>query len=99
MFSVFYPRDTQARRERYFHNDPWKRDYDKKLSALTDELYALDGGLSFHQIKGSMAVEGGARRRLCHAQIRAREEAAAVLNPQGRKSATAAEFPVSSALR
>ena len=57
-FSVFYPRDTQARRERYFHKDAWSDDRNK-LSALTDELYALDGGLSFHQIKGSMVVEGG----------------------------------------
>lgn len=32
---------------------------DDKLSALTEELYALDGGLSFHSVKASTVVEGG----------------------------------------
>ena len=40
-------------------NDAWKKDYGDRLSALTDQLYALDGGVSFHSIKGSMVVEGG----------------------------------------
>lgn len=58
LFSKPYLRDTERRRQAYFHNDAWK-DWRKKLSALTDEFYALNGGLSFHRIRGSTVVEGG----------------------------------------
>jgi len=42
MFGAVYPRDTQARRDGFFH-DGWN-DWDEQLSALTNEFYALDGG-------------------------------------------------------
>ena len=51
-------RDTEQRREAFFNHKGWT-DWDKALSARTDDFYALNGGLSFHQIKGSMTVEGG----------------------------------------
>jgi hypothetical protein len=58
LFGKPYLRDTERRRDSYFHNDAWS-DQDKKLSGLTDEFYALNGGLSFHRIRGSTVVEGG----------------------------------------
>jgi hypothetical protein len=58
MFAKPYVRDTQRRRETYFHGDG-RKEWGERLAALTDELYALDGGLAFHQIKDSMVVEGG----------------------------------------
>jgi hypothetical protein len=58
LFGKPYLRDTELRRESYLHNDAWS-DQDKKLSDLTDEFYALNGGLSFHRIHGSTVVEGG----------------------------------------
>ena len=42
----------------HFNHDGWTS-FDKKLSALTDDFYALGGGLSFHKLKNSMVVEGG----------------------------------------
>jgi hypothetical protein len=57
MLGKTYIRDTNRRREVYFKRDWSSRD--EKLSALTDELYALNGGLSFHRIRGSTIVEGG----------------------------------------
>jgi hypothetical protein len=57
MFSRPYIRETQRRRERDFAGD-WS-DWDKRLSGLTDEFYALDGGLGFQAIGGGMVVEGG----------------------------------------
>lgn len=58
MIAKPYVRDTQRRRESYFHGDG-RKEWGERLAALTDELYALDGGLAFHQIKDSMVVEGG----------------------------------------
>ena len=58
MFGKAYIRDTEQRRAAFFNHTGWT-DWDKALSALTDDFYALNGGLSFHQIKGSMTVEGG----------------------------------------
>jgi hypothetical protein len=58
MFRKPYLRDTTRRRETAFGHDGWTN-WDKKLSALTDEFYDLNGGLSFHRIKGNMIVEGG----------------------------------------
>jgi len=49
-------RDTKRRSEVDFGG--WN-DWDKKLSAMTDELYALNGELAFQCIKGDMVVEGG----------------------------------------
>jgi Domain of unknown function (DUF4375) len=57
MFSKPYIRETQRRRETDFKGE-WN-DWDKRLSGLTDEFYALDGGLEFHAIGGGMTVEGG----------------------------------------
>jgi len=57
MLGKSYIRDTNRRREVYFKRG-WT-DWDKKLSDLTDDFYALNGGLSFHGIRGSMVVEGG----------------------------------------
>ena len=58
MFGKPYLRDTNRRREVHFHHQGWNA-FDKKLSALTDDFYALGGGLSFHKLKNSMVVEGG----------------------------------------
>jgi Domain of unknown function (DUF4375) len=58
MLGKSYIRDTNRRRDVYFKRDGWN-DWDKKLSDLTDEFYALNGGLSFHRMRGSTIVEGG----------------------------------------
>jgi uncharacterized protein DUF4375 len=58
MFGKSYIRDTMRRREVWFSHDDWN-EWDKKLSALTDDFYALDGGLSFHRVRDSMVAEGG----------------------------------------
>jgi len=58
MFGKSYIRDTEQRRAAYFNHKGWT-DWDKQLSALTDDFYALNGGLSFHKMKDSMMVEGG----------------------------------------
>jgi uncharacterized protein DUF4375 len=58
MFGKTYIRETPRRREAFFKHDGWN-EWDKKLSALTDDLYALDGGLSFHRVRDSTVVEGG----------------------------------------
>jgi hypothetical protein len=58
MFGKSYIRDTEQRRATWFNHKGWT-DWDKKLSALTDDFYALNGGLSFHKIQNSMEVEGG----------------------------------------
>lgn len=58
IFAKPYPRDTERRRQSYFDNEAWK-DWKKKLSDLTDDFYALNGGLSFHRMRGSTVVEGG----------------------------------------
>lgn len=58
MFGKPYLRDTEQRRNVYFNHGGWN-DWDKKLSGLTEDFYALNGGIEFHQIRGSMVVEGG----------------------------------------
>jgi hypothetical protein len=55
VFSKPYPRDAE-RRETDLRG---RGDLHKQLSHLTDEFYALDGGLEFHAIGGGMTVEGG----------------------------------------
>jgi hypothetical protein len=45
------------RRQKSFRGD-WS-DWDKKLSALTDDFYAIGGGSKVHNIKGHIAFEGG----------------------------------------
>ncbi len=57
-FGNSYIRDTEQRRAAFFNHKGWT-DWDKALSALTDDFYALNGGLSFHKIQDSMTVEGG----------------------------------------
>ena len=58
IFGKSYIRDTERRRDTFFRRDG-SDEFDKRLSGLTDELYALDGGLEFHRIGNSMEVEGG----------------------------------------
>jgi hypothetical protein len=58
MFGGNYPRDTTRRRDRFFDHSDWT-EWDKKLSGLTDEFYALDGGPTVLQVGGSAAIEGG----------------------------------------
>jgi hypothetical protein len=58
MFGPSYVRDTERRREIYFAGEDWN-EWDKRLSALTDEFYALDGGREFQAIGGGVTVEGG----------------------------------------
>lgn len=59
MFDAPYVRDTEQRRKAYFHNhDGWNA-WDERLSALTDEFYALDGGPVAYRIGGDMTIDGG----------------------------------------
>jgi hypothetical protein len=58
MFGSKYPRDTQMRRDKYFDHGDWT-DWDKTLSDLTDEFYALDGGPTVVRLGGGAGVEGG----------------------------------------
>ena len=42
MFGANYPRDMGKRRDKYFSHEGWSA-FDKPLSDLTDDFYALDG--------------------------------------------------------
>ena len=69
MFGTPYIRDNGKRREAHFGGD-WS-DWDKKLSALTDDFYAIGGGAEVYRIKGDLAFEGGPGLRhamLAHAR-------------------------------
>jgi hypothetical protein len=59
MFGKPYVRDTQRRREMYFHKHEEWTDWDRQLSALTDDFYALDGGPAVHTVRGNVVIEGG----------------------------------------
>lgn len=50
-------RDNDRRREAHFAGD-WS-EWDKTLSAMTDEFYAIGGGAQALRIKGDLAFEGG----------------------------------------
>lgn len=52
-----YIRDNEARRAKHFPGT-WA-DWDKKLSALTDDFYKIGGGAQAVPIKGALAFEGG----------------------------------------
>ncbi len=58
MFGAKYERDTAKRQARHFDRPEWN-DWDKRLSALTDDFYALDGGTMVVQIGDGAAIEGG----------------------------------------
>jgi hypothetical protein len=58
MFGTKYPRDSERRRSRFFDDSDWT-DWDKRLSDLTDEFYALDGGPTVLQVNGSAVIAGG----------------------------------------
>lgn len=58
MFGSKYPRDTQMRRDKHFDHRDWN-DWDKQLSDLTEEFYALDGGPTVVRLGGGAGVEGG----------------------------------------
>ena len=58
LFAKLYFRDTERRRETYFHNEAWN-DRRKKLSNLTDEFYAMNGGCQLSQDPRQQVVEGG----------------------------------------
>jgi hypothetical protein len=58
MFEKGYPRDMGRRRAKYFDHGDWN-DWDKQLSALTDQFYALDGGPTVVRLGGNTAIEGG----------------------------------------
>lgn len=58
LFGSRYERDTQRRQARFFDRPEWN-DWDKKLEALTDAFYALDGGMTVVQFNNGAAVEGG----------------------------------------
>lgn len=58
MFGAKYQRDTAKRQARYFERPEWN-DWDKRLSALTDEFYALDGGPTVVKLGDGAAIEGG----------------------------------------
>jgi hypothetical protein len=57
MFGEPYIRDNAKRRAIHFKGE-WS-DWDKKLSAMTDEFYAIGGGAKVYRIKGDLAFEGG----------------------------------------
>ncbi|MBV8837559.1 MAG: DUF4375 domain-containing protein [Alphaproteobacteria bacterium] len=52
-----YIRDNALRREQRFKGK-WS-DWDKALSKLTDDFYAIRGGAKAYAIKGDLAFEGG----------------------------------------
>ena len=58
MFDKAYPRDMERRRGKYFSHAGWNA-FDKQLSDLTDEFYALDGGPTVVRLGGNTAIEGG----------------------------------------
>jgi hypothetical protein len=58
MFGAKYLRDTQIRQAKHFDHGDWN-DWDKRLSDLTDEFYALDGGPTVVRLGGGAGVEGG----------------------------------------
>lgn len=58
MFGAKYEHDTERRRARYFDRPEWN-DWDKRLSGLTDEFYALDGGTAVVRLSEGAAIEGG----------------------------------------
>jgi hypothetical protein len=58
MFGARFPRDMNQRRNRYFSHADWSS-FDKQLSDLTDDFYALDGGPSVVRLGGNTAIEGG----------------------------------------
>jgi hypothetical protein len=60
-----YIRDNTLRREKRFDGE-WS-DWDRKLSKLTDDFYAIGGGPKAYSIKGDLAFEGGPGFR--HAMI------------------------------
>jgi hypothetical protein len=67
MFGESYIRDTQQRRDVHFHNhDDWN-EWDKRLSALTDEFYALEGGPVVYRLGGDLTIDGGPNVR--HAML------------------------------
>jgi hypothetical protein len=58
MFGAKFERDTAKRQARYFDKPEWN-DWDNRLSAITDEFYALDGGATVVKIGDGAAIEGG----------------------------------------
>lgn len=58
MFGAKYQRDTERRQARFFERPEWN-DWDNRLSALTDEFYALDGGPTVVHLNAGAAIEGG----------------------------------------
>ena len=58
MFGANYPRDMGKRRDKYFSHEGWSA-FDKTLSDLTDDFYALDGGPTVVRLGGNTAIEGG----------------------------------------
>jgi hypothetical protein len=59
MFGKSYPRDTEQRRETFFHNHEGWNDWDRALSELTDAFYALDGGPQVLHMGGDLQIDGG----------------------------------------
>lgn len=59
MFGSTYIRDMQQRREAHFDNHDGWNDWDERLSALTDEFYALDGGPAAYHLGGDLTLDGG----------------------------------------
>jgi hypothetical protein len=58
MFGAKFPRDMSRRRDKYFSHEGWSA-FDKLLSDLTDDFYALDGGPTVVRLGGNTAIEGG----------------------------------------
>ncbi len=58
MFGTTYARDTERRRKKHFDHADWN-DWDRQLSALTDEFYALDGGPTAVRLGGTTGIAGG----------------------------------------
>jgi len=58
MFGAKYRRDMGARRDKYFSHEGWSA-FDRQLSDLTDDFYALDGGPTVVRLGGNTAIEGG----------------------------------------
>jgi hypothetical protein len=53
-----YIRDTEKRRDKFFSHNGWSP-WDEQLQKLTDEFYALDGGITVIKVGQSMITDGG----------------------------------------
>ncbi len=86
--SPYYPRH-RARRDAHFHNHEGWNDWDARLSALTDDFYALDGGPAVYHLGGDMTIDGGPGIRHGMLGLRPPHEPASLLSRGSHELASA----------